>query len=148
MKKKRTRSILFATDFSRASTAALGQAIELAKAAGRELLIAHVVVYPGPMAMDGMVFPQVYEELEEDIRRDAAGRLAGLLKRVEKTGVRASTVLLRGVPHQAITSLARSRNAEMIVVGTHGRTGFSRLIVGSVASRVVASASCPVLTVR
>jgi universal stress protein A len=147
-KKKNKRPILFATDFSRASGAALQQAIALAKTKNAELVIAHVLVYPGPMASEGMVFPQVYQELEAQIRKDATRRLASLLEKVKKSSVRATAVMPRGVPHQEITRLARSRNAELIVVGTHGRTGFSRLVVGSVAGRVVAAASCPVLTVR
>lgn len=142
------KPILFATDFSRASGAALEQAVDLAKAKKTEMIIAHAVVYPGPTDTEGMVFPQVYEELEGQIRKHATRRLAAVIQKVKKLGVRATGVMLRGVPHQEITKLARSRHAEMIVVGTHGRTGFSRLVVGSVAGRIVAAASCPVLTVR
>ena len=146
--RKRKGPILFATDFSRASAGALEQAIDLAKARNTDLVIAHVLVYAGPPASDAMVFPDLYEKLEEQIRRDATRRLESLLRKVKKSGVGATAAMLRGVLHQEITRLARSRGAELIVMGTHGRSGFSRLVVGSVAGRVVAAASCPVLTVR
>jgi len=57
-------------------------------------------------------------------------------------------LLLKGAAHEAIVKAARAHRADMIVVGTHGRTGVARFFVGSVAARVVAAASCPVLTVR
>lgn len=140
--------VLFATDFSRASAAALKEAIELAKVKKASLVIAHVLVYTGPIFANGVALPSVYAQLESQLHHDATERLESLLQKVRKTGVRATAVMLRGVPHQEIAKLARSRKASWIVVGTHGRTGFSRLVVGSVASRVVAAAPCPVLTVR
>ena len=60
----------------------------------------------------------------------------------------ASRPLLEGVPHARIAQAARSKKADMVVIGTHGRTGFAKLFLGSVASRVVAVSRCPVLTVK
>jgi nucleotide-binding universal stress UspA family protein len=57
-------------------------------------------------------------------------------------------LLLEGVPHERIARAARSKKADMVVMGTHGRTGFAKLVLGSVASRVLTVAPCPVLTVR
>jgi nucleotide-binding universal stress UspA family protein len=62
--------------------------------------------------------------------------------------VRATTLVLEGVAHEQIVRAARSKKADLIVIGTHGRTGLAKLFLGSVASRVVAAAHCPVLTVR
>jgi nucleotide-binding universal stress UspA family protein len=62
--------------------------------------------------------------------------------------VRARGVLLEGVAHEAIVREARKRRADLIVIGTHGRTGVARFFLGSVAARVTATAPCPVLTVR
>jgi nucleotide-binding universal stress UspA family protein len=62
--------------------------------------------------------------------------------------VRASGTLLEGVAHEQIIRVARSKRAEVIVMGTHGRSGLAKLFLGSVAGRVVAAATCPVLTVR
>jgi nucleotide-binding universal stress UspA family protein len=62
--------------------------------------------------------------------------------------VRSKTLLLHGLADQQIIRAARSAKADLIVIGTHGRTGLARLFLGSVASRVLAGARCPVLTVR
>jgi len=140
--------ILFATDFSTASRAALEQAIGLSRTTGAPLLLAHVVISPAPLGMNGAVFPQTYYELEAEIRKDAERRLGKLLERTRRSAPKTTAALVRGVPHEEILKLARSRKARLIVAGTHGRTGLPRLVVGSVASRLVAGASCPVLTVR
>jgi len=65
-----------------------------------------------------------------------------------KAGVKAMTLLLDGVAHEQIARAARSKKADLIVIGTHGRTGLAKFFLGSVAARVVATAPCPVLTVR
>ena len=145
---KKSAPILYATDFSPASRAALDQACVLARDRRAPLVITHVLLTPSPLVLEGAVFPQALQELETQIRADAVRRLAALAKRVKKTGLAVTAILLRGVPHQEIVKLARKRGAAMVVVGTHGRTGVSRLIVGSVAGRLVAAATCPVLTVR
>jgi nucleotide-binding universal stress UspA family protein len=55
---------------------------------------------------------------------------------------------MEGVTHEQITRAARSKRADLVVIGTHGRTGLAKFFLGSVAGRVVSTASCPVLTVR
>lgn len=142
------RPVLFATDFSTASRPALDQAVAIARSNRSPLLIAHALVTPSPLTLEGGAFPQAYQELEAQIRSDAVRRLKALVKAAKKKGVAATAVLARGIPHQEILKLARKRRAAMIVVGTHGRTGLSRLVVGSVAARLVAASRCPVLTVR
>ncbi|MBI2492805.1 MAG: universal stress protein, partial [Candidatus Rokubacteria bacterium] len=72
-----------------------------------------------------------------------------LVAKARAAGARASGFLLDiGVTHERIVRLARARRVDMIVMGTHGRSGLTRAILGSVASRVLASATCPVMTVR
>jgi nucleotide-binding universal stress UspA family protein len=66
----------------------------------------------------------------------------------KKRGVRARGLVGEGVPYEQIVRTARGKKADMIVMGTHGRTGMSRFFLGSVAGRVASLASCPVLTVR
>ena len=144
----RKRPVLFATDFSTASRPALDQAVAIARSSKSQLLIVHALVTPSPLTLEGAAFPQAYQELEAQIRADAARRLKGLVNVAKKKGVTATALLVRGIPHQEILKVARKRRAAMIVVGTHGRTGLSRLVVGSVAARLVAASSCPVLTVR
>ena len=65
-----------------------------------------------------------------------------------REGVRATSTIVEGVPTERIVRAARARHADLIVMGRHGRTGFSRLLLGSVASRVIATSPCPVLRVR
>jgi len=145
---KSIRNILVASDFSAASRPAFRRALDLAKANSAALWIAHVAAMPMPMSADGYVLPRMYDEMAQAIRADAQKRLRALLERARKEGVRGRALLLKGVPHEAIVRAARAHRADMIVLGTHGRTGMARFFVGSVAARVVAAASCPVMTVR
>ncbi|HEY7112063.1 MAG TPA: universal stress protein [Thermoanaerobaculia bacterium] len=143
----KARPILFATDFSPASGAALRQALALARTEGATLLVAHVVEPPVPFAPDGYVLPQIYDDLAAAQRRGAEERMRRILARARRDGVAARGLLLRGAPHEAIARTARGHRAGRVVVGTHGRRGFRRLFLGSVAARVVASSPCPVLVV-
>ncbi len=75
-------------------------------------------------------------------------RLTPSAAKAKKAGVRAKTLLSDGMAHAQIVRAARSLRADMIVIGTHGRTGLAKLFLGSVAGRVVSTATCPVMTVR
>jgi nucleotide-binding universal stress UspA family protein len=86
--------------------------------------------------------------LEESAKKDAESSMKRLMTKLEKAKVKAKSLLLRGTAHEQIVKAAKSKKADMIVIGTHGRTGLSKLFLGSVAGRVVSAASCPVLTVR
>jgi universal stress protein A len=145
---KPIRNILLATDFSAASRPAFRRALDLAKANSAALWITHVAVPPVPISPNGYVLPRVYDEMDAAIRADASKHLRRLLVLAQKAGVRGRTLLLRGAPSEALARAARGRHADLMVLGTHGRTGVARFLVGSVASRVVATAPCPVLTVR
>jgi len=142
------RRILHATDFSRASRAAFQRAVELARANRAELTLVHVFTPPLVYAPDGYALPQAYQEMLDSVRSQAQKQLDKLLAKARAAGVRARGLLLEGVPHDRIVRAAKSRRADLVVIGTHGRTGLARLFLGSVAGRVVAAASCPVLTVR
>jgi nucleotide-binding universal stress UspA family protein len=144
----RIRRILHPSDFSSASSAAFAKALEMSKANRAELLVAHVVAPVVPMMGDGYVSPSLYQELETSARSQAQAQLDRLLAKARKAGVRAKSLLMQGAPHEQITRAARAKRADLIVLGTHGRTGLAKFFVGSVASRVVSTASCPVLTVR
>jgi nucleotide-binding universal stress UspA family protein len=144
----RIRRIVHPSDFSRASSAAFAKAIDMAKANRAELLVVHVLTPVMPMVGDGYVSPKVYEEIEATSRAHAQAQLDRLLGKAKKAGVRAKGLLMDGVPHEQITRVARSRRADLVVIGTHGRTGLAKFFLGSVAGRVVSTAPCPVLTVR
>jgi nucleotide-binding universal stress UspA family protein len=143
------KRILIPIDFSEMSLQALDYAVELGKPFGAELVAVHVVepiyyatpadVY-GPSANLGMLL--------DEQQRVAAEQLAELEDRLMKRGDKIETVLDSGVPYQKIVEAAEQRKADLIIMATHGRTGLSHLLLGSVAERVVRSAACPVLTVR
>jgi nucleotide-binding universal stress UspA family protein len=144
----RIRCILHPTDFSRASSRAYQRAVELAKANRAELVLVHVLTPLMPMTADGYVSPKVYDDMAAASRAYGERHLNALIGKAKQAGVRVSGLLLEGLTHERIAQAARSRKADVVVVGTHGRTGFSRFFLGSVASRVLAVSPCPVLTVR
>ena len=145
----RIRTIVHPTDFSRASTPAFKRAMEMAKANRAQLMVLHVLAPVAPMVMtDGYVSPKVYDDMEAAARAGAQKQLRKLVDKAKQSGVRVKSLLLEGVAHERITQAARSRKADVVVIGTHGRTGFARFFLGSVASRVLAISPCPVLTVR
>lgn len=144
----RLRRILHPSDFSRASSAAFTRALAMATSDRAQLLLVHVLAPPVPIAGEGYISPKVYDDLEASSRKYGQKRLNALQAKARKAGVKAVTLLLDGVAHEQITRVAKSKKADLIVIGTHGRTGLAKFFLGSVASRVVASARCPVLTVR
>jgi nucleotide-binding universal stress UspA family protein len=142
------RRIMHASDFSRASRAAFARAVELAKRDRTELVVVHVLTPVMPTVADGPISARTWEDIEATARATAQRALDALVAKAKKAGVRARGALLEGVPHEAIARMARRARADLLVIGTHGRTGLARFFLGSVASRVVATAPCPVLTVR
>jgi nucleotide-binding universal stress UspA family protein len=142
------RRILHPSDFSHASRAAFRKAIDMARASRAELLLAHVISPVVPMPDEGYVSPAVYDELVASGRAWAQKRVDNLLAQAKKSRTRVKGFILEGSPSDEIVRFARSRKVELIVMGTHGRKGIAKFFVGSVADRVVARATCPVLTVR
>jgi nucleotide-binding universal stress UspA family protein len=142
------RRILHASDFSRASAKAFATALALARANRAPLTVAHVLTPVVPVTGEGYVLAQTYDQIEASARAAARKQLDRLVARARAAGVRASGLLLTGTPHEQLVRALRSRRAAVAVIGTHGRTGLARFILGSVAARVVALAPCPVLTVR
>ncbi len=143
-----TRRILHPSDFSAASNAAFKKAIEMAKASRAELLIVHVINPIIPVAGEGYVSPKMYEDLAASTRAWARKQLDRLLAKARKSGVRAKGVLAEGAAHEQIARMAKTTRADLVVMGTHGRSGFAKLFLGSVAGRVITAAPCPVLTVK
>jgi nucleotide-binding universal stress UspA family protein len=133
------KKILFATDFSEASQAALAYATSLARDAGAQLLITHVEEPPVSYAAGEMLV----------IRPDVPNpELDRMLKKIAPGGLRYEHHLVVGNPADEIVRLAEEQHADLIVVGTHGRKGLSRLLTGSVAELVLRFAECPVLAVK
>jgi universal stress protein A len=147
----RIRRIMCASDFSAASRPAFRKALELARSTRARLLIVHALspVIPPLMGEGVYVSSATWNQLEAGSRQAAQRQLARLVQAARKAGVRAEALTVDGAPSaDRIVRAARARRVDLLVLGTHGRTGLSRLVLGSVAARVVATAPCPVLTVR
>jgi nucleotide-binding universal stress UspA family protein len=142
---------LHPTDFSPASGPAFRQAIVLAKALRGEVVLVHVLspVMLPIMSAELYIPPDTYAGLQRTARSVALRHLDRLVARAKQARVRVSRRLIEGTAiADRIVRAARALRADVIVMGTHGRTGITRVVLGSVATRVVATASCPVLTVR
>ena len=142
------RRVLFGTDFSPASRPAFRRAVALARQFRGRLLIVHVIPSGMPVGAEGYVTPRMYQEMETAIRQSAQKQLDRLVGQAKKAGVTVRGLLLSGAAPEAIALTARKERSDVVIVGTHGRTGLERLLAGSVASRIVGTAPCPVLTVR
>ena len=135
------KKILFPTDFSTASDAALVHAENLAKQSSAELLILHIE--EPPLAYGG-------GELYYGLPEPSSERILEMLSDVCPSDHQLSFEhrLVMGDPATEIVRIAEEEQAELIVLGTHGRTGLSRILMGSVAEAVVRHAPCPVLIYR
>jgi universal stress protein A len=145
---KPIRRILHPSDFSPASQSAYARAVDMAKSGKAELLLVHVLAPVAPLFGEGYVSAHTYNEIARSARDAGQKRLDAVVTRARKAGARARGLLLDGAPHVAIVRAARAKRADIIVMGTHGRSGLAKLFLGSVAGRVIATAPCPVLTVR
>jgi nucleotide-binding universal stress UspA family protein len=135
------RRILHPTDFSDSSRAAFELACALARDYSAALVVAHVVPPTRVFAPDGIAVPLPAEE-----EYDQRAKLARL--HPTDTQIEVDHRLVEGDPAEMILKLAKDTGADVIVMGTHGTTGLTRLLVGSVAESVLRKAPCPVLTVR
>ena len=146
------RKILVAVDGSDASKKGLREALRLAKAERARLVIVHVVdEYPAFAALDGMMAGAPGADLVPALREGGKRVLAKAKASAQKGGVPATTVLremLSGPAAYPIVREAKRVGANLIVLGTHGRRGVRRLVLGSDAEQVVRTASVPVLLVR
>jgi universal stress protein A len=141
------RRILHPTDFSPASGPAFKLALELAR--NRAALLLLHVLPPVPLVPDVYVAATVYERLRLAQEQSARKRLDRLRRKAAAAGVRASALLRdSSSPPAEIVRVARAQRVDIIVMGTHGRGGFAKMFLGSVAERVVRTATRPVLTVR
>ncbi len=139
--------ILHPTDFSEGAEAARGVAMRLARAFGAELLLIHVLTEP-VLYGEGLMSRKEVERLFETRRRRAEERLEARVVETHAAGIPTRGLLRVGAPADEIVRAAEEEGAGYIVIGTHGRGGLSRLLVGSVADRVVRTAPCAVVTVR
>jgi nucleotide-binding universal stress UspA family protein len=139
--------ILAPTDFSELSKQGLERALELAETFGANLTLLHVVE-PPPYPVEGIVPAHLGATLLDDLEREANNELAHILRPPPGSKVAVTRRVVIGVPYRKIIEVAEEEKADLIVMTTHGRTGLSHLVMGSVAEKVVRTAPCPVLTIR
>jgi nucleotide-binding universal stress UspA family protein len=139
--------ILVAVDFSPASEDAWSHARRLAALSDGELVLAHIVS-EAPRFVAGPLTRARLAEVQAALRRWADDRLAQWVSAARAEGRRVRTAVRVGVPYEEIVALARDERADLLVIGTRGRSGVPRALLGSVAERVVRLAPCPVLSVR
>jgi nucleotide-binding universal stress UspA family protein len=144
----RIRRIAHPTDFSSASRPAFRKAVELAKDNKATLLIVHVL--PSlPMIGDAYIPPTIIDEMFRAQRAQAEKAIGRLVTRARAAGVRAAaTVIDNGTVADMTVRFAKRQRADLIVMGTHGHGILARALLGSVASRVLTLAPCPVMTVK
>lgn len=139
------KTILVSTDFSELSKYAVTYAADLAATLGATLVLVHVYQMP-PMLMPGPY--GISAELAERIPREATELLEAAAKDAAHAKVHVRTVLREGDPRDQIVAVAEAEKADLLVMGTHGRRGLSRALIGSVAEAALRTAPCPVLTVH
>jgi len=141
------KTILFPTDFSQGARAAMDYALSLANDYQARLVLLYVIqdisiaewYIPSSLSVTDLV-----EEMEKSAKAEIdkwASEAAAKVKSVEK-------IVIRGVPFVEIIRTAKEKSVDMIVIGTHGRTGIDHMLFGSTAEKVVRKSPCPVLTVR
>jgi universal stress protein A len=135
------KTILFPTDFSDAADAAFHLACSLARDHGSRLAVLHVVTPPTVAYTEGVMLPPT-----EDIKDEIWAKLDSIVPTEDSIDV--ERFLVEGEPAGEILRLAKTSNSDLIVMGTHGRRGLTRLLMGSVAEEVVRKSTCPVLTVK
>jgi universal stress protein A len=142
--------ILVPTDFSEFSDAALDYAKHLAATFGASLHLLHV--YEDPYETNGAFGGELSVALPNDLRdvavADAVRQFDARLTPSERLRFAATTEVIMGPTARTIADYAQMQQVDLIVMGTHGRTGFAHLLIGSTAERVVRTAPCPVLTIR
>lgn len=140
--------VLVPIDFSEFSKMALSYGCEIARRFDAEVHLLHVVQDTYPMIPEaGALLPSAQDYFSE-LTRSAERDLQTLPSQEDLTGLRVKRCVTSGVPFLEIIRYAREIEADLIVIGTHGRTGLTHVLMGSVAELVVRKAPCPVLTTR
>ena len=139
--------ILVPTDFSESALNALNYAVDLNRILKARLYLLHVLqdfTEFSEYNLSPSILPQLYVEVEEN----AAKRLENILADIVPSEITCGTYILHGVPFYEIIQFAKNENVDLIVIGSHGRTGLKHVLFGHTAEKVVKKSPCPVLTVR
>jgi nucleotide-binding universal stress UspA family protein len=138
--------VLVPIDFSATADRALTYAIALAQQLHARLTLLHALDLT-PVTMEDMTAGMTATYLD-DLETDAQHLLQASLERVQRAGLQGDSLLVQGTPAQTIVDAASEQQVDLIIMGTHGRTGLAHVFLGSVAEHVVRQAPCPVLVTR
>ena len=140
------KEILCPTDFSVFSSRALRHAVALARQFGARLEVVHVIANPSPYAGASPYFGMPVVATAA-LRERAEAEMRRFVEPAVEAGVSLGTEIREGEPWREVLAVAEERPADLVVMGTHGSTGFERLFLGSVAEKLLRRLRCPVLTV-
>ena len=145
----RLKKILLPTDFSGCANYALPYATAIARATNAQIICVHVVepVVPA-VGYTGLADPMPIADISEQLEDSAERQLPKLAECEECSGLNVEEVIVHGDAAAEIVRVASEEEVDLIVISSHGRTGFGRIIFGSTAESVVRHASCPVLVVK
>jgi nucleotide-binding universal stress UspA family protein len=139
--------VLHPTDFSDCAEQAQALAVDLVGKLGGEIVLLQVLIET-PLYGEGVLSTAQIQSVYDAQRKWAEETLEARAADLSHRGIKASCRLQAGVPFEVIVKIAEEERADMILMGTHGRSGLNRVLLGSVAERVIRLAPCPVLTVR
>lgn len=139
------KKILIPTDGSDYSIRAAELGISMAKMLGAQVMIVYVI---DTVVLDQIAKVSQREDVERELKQDGERYIHYVLGLAEKQGVKAASLIAKGRPFEQVVNLAKGLGMDLIVMGTYGRRGAERILIGSVAERVIEYASCPVLVVK
>ncbi len=142
------RRILVATDGSKYSDAAASEAIGIAKRCSSSLYVVSVVPSETASPFDIVHSEMQHEMIAQNELRVGEKNVKAVLEIAKQEGVKVEGLVVEGRPYEAIVENAREKSVDLIVMGSHGRTGLERLLMGSVTERVVGHADCSVLIAK
>lgn len=145
------KTILVPTDFSEGSLHAIRYAVSFAQKFHARVHLVHVLEIPPGLTPDALVHPDLEGKmltLQNYLEQLSRDKFAKIQQYIQNKGVTATVGLAHGAPHEAIVKAAEQEQADMIIMGTHGRTGLQHFFMGSTAERVVRYATCPVTVIR
>ncbi len=141
------KTILFATDFSEGSDFAFQYALSMARKFDGKLLIIHII--NEPVDLRGFYVPHIsFDKLEEEIEQGAEKLMEKFCRTHMQDFTDYESFVFPGIPYDEIIKNAVDFNADLIVLGTHGRTGLDHVLFGSTAEKVVRKSPVPVMTIR
>lgn len=141
------KNILFATDFSEGSDFAFQAALSLARKYDGKLVVVHII--NEPVDLRGFYVPHIsFDKLEEEIEQGAEKLMEKFCRTHMQDFSDFETFVLPGIPYDEIIKKAVELDSDLIIMGTHGRTGLDHVLFGSTAEKVVRKSPIPVMTIR